>query len=142
MEERNSTGPRGLSRRLQSWRRPISPRETNEWKELGQRAAALKIASAQGISDWLFDAHFSADIRETWVARGRVGIQVTESRLLRQLLTLQQRVAHLEELLGLTGEPLIEDAYIAWCNANRALLSSYPNSFVAVDISKGSVVAS
>src|SRR6266545_5014760 len=142
MEERNSTGPRGRSRHLQIWRRTVPLRESNEWKELGQRAAALKIASAKGISDWFFDAHFRADIRETWSTRWRAESYAADSRLVRQLITLQRRVAHLENLLGLTGEPLNEDEYIAWCDANRTLLSAYPNSFVAIDLKKGSIVAS
>lgn len=140
MEERHPIGSRWRrSRHPETWGRIESIRETSEWKELGQRAAARKIASAhtRGSSDW--DVHALADIRTAWM-RAKVAPRQDEPNLLRQLVTLHQRVAQLESLLGIRDELPVEDKYIAWCNGNRTLLSKYPNSFVAIDIKKGSIV--
>jgi hypothetical protein len=124
-----------------SWARPAIPDDSNRWKELGRKTAALKIS--RGGDEWRAATHFDSDIADAWGAKTRIAFRDLRTGSDWQLLKqLKRRVEYLEEWLGLTGEPLAQDEYIAWCEANRDVLSRHPNSFVAIDIKKGSVVAS
>lgn len=67
----------------------------------------------------------------------------SELKVLReQLGSLQSRVARIEVILEGVDDPPYVDPDAAWCEQNLVKLRSHPDSFVAIDTTKGEVVVS